>query len=98
MQLRCQNYYIKHFPGRCFQTAAISVFPSKQETALGRAMAQVVSRCPLTAEARIRAWFSPCGMLREQSDTGTGFSLSYPDLPCQYHPTIVLHAHISSGG
>lgn len=28
---------------------------------LGRAMAQVVSHRSLTAEARVRSWFRPCG-------------------------------------
>jgi hypothetical protein len=41
---------------------------------LGRAMAQAVSRRPLTAEARVRSRISPCGNCGEQSGTGTGFS------------------------
>jgi hypothetical protein len=28
---------------------------------MGRDMAQAVSRRPLTAEARVRAWVDPCG-------------------------------------
>jgi hypothetical protein len=36
-------------------------------------MAQAVSRRPLTAEARIRSQFSPCGICSGQSGTGTGF-------------------------
>jgi hypothetical protein len=39
----------------------------------GRAMAQAVSRRPLTAEARVRSRVSPCGICGGQSGTGTGF-------------------------
>jgi hypothetical protein len=50
----------------------------------GRAMAQVVSRRPLTAEARVRARVNPCGIRGGQSGTGTGFSPSSSAFPCQY--------------
>jgi hypothetical protein len=40
---------------------------------MGRAMAQVVSRRPLTAEARVRARVNPCGICGGQSGTRTGF-------------------------
>jgi hypothetical protein len=40
----------------------------------GRAMAQVVSRLPLTAEARVRARVNPGGICGVQNGTGTGFS------------------------
>jgi hypothetical protein len=43
---------------------------------LGRAMAQVVSRRPLTAEARVRSRVNPRGICGGQSGTGTGFSPS----------------------
>jgi hypothetical protein len=46
-------------------------------------MAQVVSRRPLTAEARV----NPYGIFGGQSGTGTGFSPSSSVLPCQYHST-----------
>jgi hypothetical protein len=39
-------------------------------------MAQVVSRRPLTAEARVRDQVSPCGICGGQISTGTGFSPS----------------------
>jgi hypothetical protein len=42
----------------------------------GRAMAQVVSRRPVTAEALVRARVNPCGICGGQSGTGTGFSPS----------------------
>jgi hypothetical protein len=42
----------------------------------GRAMAQAVSRRPLTAEARVRSRASPRGICGRQSGTGTGFPLS----------------------
>jgi hypothetical protein len=50
----------------------------------GRAMAQVVSCWPLTAEARVHARVNPCGICGGQSGTGTGFSLSSSVFPCQY--------------
>jgi hypothetical protein len=43
-------------------------------TSLGRAMVQVVSRRPVTAEAGVRARVNPCGICGGQSGTGTGFS------------------------
>jgi hypothetical protein len=50
-------------------------------------MAQAVSRRPLTAEAEVRFWVSPCGIYVEQSGTGTGFSPSISVFPCQFHST-----------
>jgi hypothetical protein len=47
-------------------------------------MTQVVSRRPVTAEARVRALVNPCGICGGQSGTGTGFSTSSSVLPCQY--------------
>jgi hypothetical protein len=64
----------------------------------GRAMAQAVSRRPLTAEARVCARVSQRVIFDEQSGTGTGFSPSSSDFPCQYHFTAALHTHVSSGG
>jgi hypothetical protein len=43
----------------------------------GPAMAQAVSRLPLTTEARIHARVCPCEICGGQSDTGTGFSPLY---------------------
>jgi hypothetical protein len=40
----------------------------------GCAMAQVVSRRPLTVEARVRDQDNPCGICGGQSGTGIGFS------------------------
>jgi hypothetical protein len=69
------------------------------ESHVGRAMAQVVfSRRPLTAESRLRARVNLCGMRGGRNCTGTGFPPSSSVFPCQYHPTVVLHTHISSGG
>jgi hypothetical protein len=55
---------------------------------LGRAMAQAVSRRPLTTEARgFDPGSSPCGIFGGQSGTGTGFSPSTSVFPCQFHST-----------
>jgi hypothetical protein len=56
----------------------------------GRAMAQAVSRRPLTAETRVRSRVSPCGICGGQSGTGTGFSPSTSVFPCQFHSTGAL--------
>jgi hypothetical protein len=64
---------------------------------MGRAMAQVVSRRPFTAEARVCARVNPCGICGEQSETGTGFSPSSLVFPCQYHSTVALETHIIWG-
>jgi hypothetical protein len=45
--------------------------------ATSRAMAQAVSRRPLTAEARVRSRVRLCGIYGGQSVTGTGFSPEY---------------------
>jgi hypothetical protein len=51
------------------------------------AMAQAVSRRPLTAYARVRSRVSPCGICGGQSGTGRGFSPQYFGLPSQFHST-----------
>ena len=56
-------------------------------TVEGRAMAQAVSRRPLTAEARVRSRVCPCGICGGQSGTGTGFSTSTLVFSCQFHST-----------
>jgi hypothetical protein len=53
----------------------------------GRAMAQAVSRQPLTAEALVRSRVGTCGICGGQSRTETGFSPSTSVFPCQFHST-----------
>jgi hypothetical protein len=48
-------------------------------------MAQVVSRRPLTAEAREHSQVGPCGISGEESGVGTGFSPGTSVFPCQFH-------------
>jgi hypothetical protein len=60
-------------------------------------MAQVVSRRPLTEEARVRARVKPFGICGGQSGTGTGFSRSSSVFPCRYHSTVALQTHIIWG-
>jgi hypothetical protein len=62
-----------------------------------RAMAQVVSRRPLTAEALVSAPVNPCRICGGQSGTGTGFSPSSSVFPCQYIIPSSLSKLISSG-
>jgi hypothetical protein len=64
---------------------------------LGCAMAQVVSRQPLTAEARVRVRVNPRGICGGQSGTGTGFSLISLVFPYQYIIPPSLSKLISSG-
>jgi hypothetical protein len=52
----------------------------------GRAMAQAVSRRPLTAESRVRIRVNPCGICGVQSGTTTGFSPSSSVLPVNIIP------------
>jgi hypothetical protein len=68
----------------------ISWFFGVLKKLLDRAMAQAVSRQPLTGEARV----GPCGIYGGQSGTGAGFSPGSSFFPCQYHSTIALHTHI----
>jgi hypothetical protein len=63
----------------------------------GRAMAQVVNRRPLTAEARVRTRVNLCGICGGQIVTGTGFSPSSSVFPCQYIIPPSLSKRISSG-
>jgi hypothetical protein len=64
---------------------------------VGHAMAQVISCWPLTTEAQVCAQVSPCGIIGGQSGTGTGFSPSSSDFPCQYIIPPSFSKLISSG-
>jgi hypothetical protein len=67
----------------CISVSDYNLTATKQ----GRAMAEAVSRRPLTAEARVRSPVSPSGICGGQSGTGTGFSPSTSVFPCQFHST-----------
>jgi hypothetical protein len=60
-------------------------------------MTQAVRHWPVTAEAWVYSQVSPHEVCYGQSGIGTGFSLSFSVLLCQYHSTMALHTHISSG-
>jgi hypothetical protein len=61
----------------------------------GRAMAQVLSRRPLTVEARIHALVNPFGICGGQSGSGAGFASSSSVFPLSmYHSTVALQIHI----
>jgi hypothetical protein len=61
----------------------------------GRAIAQDVNCRTLTAEARIRARVSPCGICGGQGGNGTGISASSSDSPClsSFHHYSILIYH-----
>jgi hypothetical protein len=61
-------------------------------------MAQTASRRPFTTEAWVRTRVNPRGICGGQNGTGTDFSQSSLVFHCQYHSTVALHAHTSSGG
>jgi hypothetical protein len=67
-----------------------NVFPLSNSCTLGRAMAQIVSRRPLTAEARV----NPCGICGGQNGTGAGLSPSSSVFACQYLSTVALKTRI----
>jgi hypothetical protein len=62
---------------------------------VGHAMAQAVSRWPLTSEFQVCAQFNPCGICGGQSGAATGFSPSFSVFP---YFTVIRYTHISSGG
>jgi hypothetical protein len=59
----------------------------------GRAVVQVISCRPVTAEARVGARVNAYGICGGQSGTGTGFSPSSSVFLCQYHSTVALQTH-----
>jgi hypothetical protein len=89
----------------CYWSSCMHVWESKGEmwpiwyrltSVYAHAMAQAVNCWPVTVEARVCAWVSPCGICGGQKGTGTGFSLSYLVFPCQCIISPLLHTHVSS--
>jgi hypothetical protein len=61
-------------------------------------MAEVVSRRPLTNEARVRARVNPYGICGGQSRTGTGFFFEFFGFPLSmYYSAVALQTHIIWG-
>jgi hypothetical protein len=64
---------------------------------LGRAMAQAVSRRPLTAEARVRSRASPCGICGGQSGTGQVFPRVLRFSPVNFIPPVLNYTIFITG-
>jgi hypothetical protein len=64
----------------------------------GRAMAQAVSRRPLTASPGFTPGTIHVGFVVDKVALGQFFLRLLRVFPCQYHSTVVLHTHTSSGG
>jgi hypothetical protein len=79
------------------RTAATVIAYCEVSGLKGRAMTQVVSRRPFTAEAWVRTQVTPCGICGGQSCTGTGFSPSSSVFLCQYIIPLSLSKLILSG-
>jgi hypothetical protein len=76
---------LTHVTQKCISN---NLFYQNVTTTMGRAMAQAVSRRPLTAEAWVRSQVSPCGICGGQRGTGTGFSPSTSVVPVNFIPPV----------
>jgi hypothetical protein len=77
-----------NFSGLTSKILIVAIFViGNLELIFGRAMAQAVSRRPLTAEARVRSRVGQRGICGGQSGTGTGFSPSILVFSFQFHST-----------
>jgi hypothetical protein len=63
---------------------------------IGRAMAQVISRWPLTAETRVHPQVNPCGICGGQWHWDRFFS-ECSVFPSIYHYTVALQTHVIWG-
>jgi len=59
------------------------------------AMVQVINHCPLTTQAQVKAYTSPCRVCGGQSGTWTSFSQSALLFPCHYHATSAPHSYFT---
>jgi hypothetical protein len=78
--------------------AEVWVYTSAVGFLQGRAMAHVVSRRPLTAEAWFRARVTPCGICGGQSGPGTGFYPSSSVFPVSIIPPSLSNPGLRVGG
>jgi hypothetical protein len=81
--MECFEYkLVSNTVGTVLVTLSVSAV---RQCLLGRAMAQAVTRLPLTAEVRVRSRVSPCGIYGRQIGTGTGFSSSASVFSCKFY-------------
>jgi hypothetical protein len=60
-------------------------------------MTQAICCQPLTSEARVYARSVHIGFLMDKVALGKYFIRVFQFFPCQYHYTVALHTHMSSG-
>ena len=73
--------------GHIFQRKKSACYGPGNTVLFTRISCLVVIRWPLTIETWVHSRVRPCENYGQQSDTGTGFSLSTLVVPCQCHST-----------
>jgi hypothetical protein len=82
--------------GRMWNTADVAYFKISFNS-IGRTVAQGLSCRPLSAESRVLAQVSHCGICGGQSGIESGFTSSYLVFTCKYYFTVALHSYIIFG-